>query len=478
MEEVLNYIDGRFQPSTSGKFLDNHEPATGQVYGMITDSSEEDVQLAVEAADRAAEAWASLPIGVRSQILHRLADRIDDNLDELAKAESKDTGKPISLAKEVDIPRAAANFRFFASAIVNFSTAAHVMEGTAVNYTRRAPLGVVGCISPWNLPLYLFTWKIAPALAMGNCVVGKPSEVTPVTATMLGELCSDAGLPNGVLNILHGHGAQVGNAIVEHPGVKAISFTGGTNTGKIIGQKAAEQFKKVSLELGGKNPNIIFADCDLEEAVTTSIRSSFRNQGEICLCGSRILVEASIYDAFRGQFLDALKHLRLGDPYDPTTEFGAIVSKEHLEKIDRYVQGAVADGGTVLAGGRTFDPADLGGYYYAPTVIEGLEANCAINQEEVFGPVVTLLPFKGEREAIELANGTSYGLACSIWTNDLKRAHRVAHQVQSGIIWVNCWMLRDLRTPFGGMKQSGVGREGGDEALRFFSEAQNICIKQ
>ncbi len=478
MEKVLNYINGKFCEPATGDYIKNYEPATGKVYGQISDSGPDDVDTAVSAAHNAFPGWSGMPIEKRSGILHRLADVIEENLEMLAKAESRDTGKPISLATEVDIPRAAANFRFFASAIVNFSSEAHIMEGVAVNYTRRAPIGIVGCISPWNLPLYLFTWKIAPALAMGNCVIGKPSEITPMTAFILGDLANKAGLPKGVLNILHGKGVNVGKSIVAHPSVKAISFTGGTSTGRTIGKIAAENFKKVSLELGGKNPNIVFADCDLNEAVRVSIMSSFRNQGEICLCGSRILIEKSIYDAFKERFLEALNEMKMGDPGDPETEFGAVISEDHLNKIKSYVQGAKEDGGEILAGGNEFSPNGMKGYFYQPTIIEGLDHSCTINQEEVFGPVVTLLPFSNENEAVEIANSTEYGLACSIWTNDLKKAHRVAHSIKSGIIWVNCWMLRDLRTPFGGMKNSGVGREGGEEALRFFSEPQNICIKQ
>ncbi len=478
MKKILNYIAGEFQPPDSKTFLENYEPATGDIYSEVPDSDKADVAMAVAAAESAFSSWSQLPIAERSRILLKLADLIDEHQDRLAQAESKDTGKPIALARAVDIPRAAANFRFFASAIVNHSSSAHVMEGVAVNYTRQAPLGIVGCISPWNLPLYLFTWKVAPALAMGNCVIGKPSELTPMTAYMLGELATRAGLPPGVLNILHGLGPKVGQAIVEHPRVKAISFTGGTNTGRIIGKLAADQFKKVSLELGGKNPNVIFADCDLEEAIRTSVLSAFRNQGEICLCGSRIIIEASVYEEFKEGFLKQVRELKVGNPYRDDTAFGALISEDHMNKVLGYIHKAREEGGTILVGGGRIHPEDLGGYFVEPTVIEGLDPDCSINQEEVFGPVVSLIPFSSEEEAISVANGTAYGLSCSIWTRDVSRAHRVAHRVQSGVIWVNCWMLRDLRTPFGGMKQSGVGREGGDEALRFFSEPQNICVKQ
>ena len=474
MERIQNFINGAYVDPVKGIYLDNYEPGTGQVYCQMPNSSQEDLELAVAASQAAFPIWSKISIDKRSRILHKLADLIEKNLDELASLESKDNGKPVWLAKAVDIPRASTNFRFYASAIVNFSSEAHISEGFMVNYTRRAPLGIVGCISPWNLPLYLFSWKIAPALAMGNCVIAKPSELTPMTAFKLGELANQAGVPKGVLNILHGEGKEIGQAIVEHTATKAISFTGGTATGKVVGATASQQFKKVSLELGGKNPNIVFADCDLEEAVKTSVKSSFTNQGEICLCGSRLLIEDSIYDEFKKRFLDEVSNLKVGDPKDPNSNLGALVSESHLEKVASYVELAKGEGGTILLGGNRLDKD---GYYFEPTVVEGLDENCRTNQEEIFGPVVTLSPFKTEEEAIEVANSTRYGLSCTLWTQDLKRAHRVAHAVHSGIVWVNCWLLRDLRTPFGGMKDSGIGREGGDEALRFFSEPQNVCIK-
>lgn len=474
MADIKNFIGGKFLDPITEKFLDNYEPASGSIYGRIPDSGEKDLDLAVDAAARAFPKWSALPITRRSEMLLRLSELILNNLDKLARAESRDNGKPVSLALEVDIPRAAANFRFFGSAIVNEASEAHLMEGEAVNYTRRAPLGVVGCISPWNLPLYLLTWKIAPALAAGNCVIAKPSEITPYTAFLLGELAVEAGFPDGVLNIIHGTGSGIGQKLVEHPEVKAISFTGGTETGKKIGMTAAQTFKKVSLELGGKNPVLVFDDCELEEAVRVTVKSSFTNQGEICLCGSRILVQGTIYEKFKDAFLAEVKKLTVGKP-DEDVDLGAIVSGAHLQKIEAYVKEAVEAGGVILTGGRRLFIDE--GYYFEPTVIEGLDENCRINQEEVFGPVVTLLPFTDEHEAVRMANSTRYGLAAVIWSNNLKRAHRVAHQVKSGITWVNCWMLRDLRTPFGGMKASGVGREGGSEALRFFTEPQNICIK-
>ncbi|WP_420576296.1 aldehyde dehydrogenase [Ekhidna sp.] len=474
MQKIQNFINGEYVDPIQGKYIDDIEPGTGKVFAQIPNSTKEDLDQAVEAAKEAFPVWSTMSVDKRSKIMHTLADLIEKNLDDYALMESRDNGKPLWLAKAVDIPRASTNFRFYASAIVNFSSEAQVSEGFMVNYTRRAPIGIVGCISPWNLPLYLFSWKIAPALAMGNCVIAKPSELTPMTAFLLGKLANEAGMPPGVLNILHGEGKGIGQAIVEHEATKAISFTGGTTTGKIVGATAAQQFKKVSLELGGKNPNIIFADCDLDEAVKTSVKSSFTNQGEICLCGSRILIEESIYDEFKKRFLAECKKIVVGDPMDPKSTMGALVSSDHLDKVDSYVKLAREEGGTILSGGRRIDRE---GFYYEPTVIEGLDENCRTNQEEIFGPVVTLNPFKGEEDAIRIANSTRYGLSCTIWTSNLKQAHRVSHAVQSGIIWVNCWLVRDLRTPFGGMKDSGIGREGGNDALRFFSEPQNVCIK-
>jgi aminomuconate-semialdehyde/2-hydroxymuconate-6-semialdehyde dehydrogenase len=405
---------------------------------------------------------------------------MEREIDELARIESIDTGKPLALARSLDIPRAIANFRFFATAILHTRSELHATDTEALNYTLRRPLGVVAGISPWNLPLYLLTWKIAPALATGNTVVAKPSEITPMSAFELARIAQAAGLPPGVLNIVHGLGPKLGPALTGHPDVKAVSFTGGTATGASIASVAAPKFKKLSLELGGKNPNVVFADADMDEAIKTSLRSSFRNQGQICLCGSRILVEESAYPAFLERFVAAAGTLRQGDPLDPATEQGAIVSKPHYDKVLSYIALAQQEGGQVVCGGgpppRVNDRCK-DGYFIQPTVIVDLPMHCRANQEEIFGPVVTIAPFKGEDEAVELANATPYGLSATLWTQSLPRAHRVADRIEAGTVWVNCWMLRDLRVPFGGVKSSGVGREGGEDALRFFTESKNICVK-
>jgi aminomuconate-semialdehyde/2-hydroxymuconate-6-semialdehyde dehydrogenase len=479
MQKISNYINGQLSSPQSGNYLDNYNPAEGKIYSQLPDSNEHDVNLAVQAAQSAFVGWSAMPIAQRAAILQKIADLIDRDMDKLALAESIDQGKPVKLAKAVDIPRASANLRFFATASMHFSSESHLMEGEAINYTTRTPIGVVGCISPWNLPLYLFTWKIAPALAAGCTVIAKPSELTPMTAFLFSQLCIEAGLPAGVLNIVHGLGNKVGQAIVEHPNITAISFTGGTVTGKTIAATAAPMFKKLSLELGGKNPNIIFADCDFEEAVTTSIHSSFSNQGEICLCGSRILVERSLYERFVTELVKRTKELIVGDPLEDKTRIGALVSEAHMKKVLSYIELAKQEGGKILCGGEQVKISGRceAGCFVAPTVITGLDQNCRTNQEEIFGPVVTIMPFDKDEEAIAFANSTAYGLSATIWTENLKRAHRVAHQLKSGIIWINCWLLRDLRTPFGGMKQSGIGREGGWEAMKFFTEAKNICIK-
>jgi len=479
MKKLLNYINGELLEPNSNQWIDNYDPSRGVVYSHIPDSDNTDVAAAVTAAQQAFESWSTTPAAERSKVMDRVAQLIDERLPELAAAESLDNGKPVKLATRVDIPRARDNFHFFATGILHFASEAHPMEDSAINYTTRTPIGVVGCISPWNLPLYLFTWKIAPAIAAGNCVVAKPSEITPMTAYLLSEICIEAGLPAGVLNIVHGLGQKVGDAITTHPKVKAISFTGGTQTGATIAAKAAPKFKKLSLELGGKNPNIVFADCDFEKALKTSVMSSFANQGQICLCGSRIFVERPIYERFKNAFVEKVRSLRVLPPADENANMGAVVSEPHMEKVLSYIQLAQEEGGTILTGGnRIIQSGEFAnGYYLEPTVIEGLNYDCRTNQEEIFGPVVTLMPFDREDEVLMMANSVEYGLAATVWTENLTRAHRVANALESGIVWINCWLLRDLRTPFGGVKNSGVGREGGFEALRFFTEPKNICIK-
>jgi|TARA_B110000483_G_scaffold26349_2_gene31540 aminomuconate-semialdehyde/2-hydroxymuconate-6-semialdehyde dehydrogenase len=476
--KIDNYIDGVFIKPSSGEYLDNIDPSTGKIYGQIPKSNYKDVADAIQSAKKAFPLWSKLTSADRSNHLMRVADRIEQRLEELALAESKDNGKPLKVARTVDIPRAVDNFRFFASAILHENSEIHDVGDNGFNYTLRRPVGVVACISPWNLPLYLFTWKIAPALAAGNTVVAKPSEITPATAFLLSTILDEVNFPKGVLNIIHGTGLEVGEPLVSHPDVPIISFTGGTVTGERINKIAASSFKKISLELGGKNPNVIFSDCDFEQMIKTTLKSSFSNQGQICLCGSRIIVEKSIYDRFLISFIAKTKKLRIGPPSDPTTQIGAIVSADHKEKILSYIKLAESEGGKIECGGESVvvDGDNSGGYYISPTIITGLDMNCRTNQEEIFGPVVTVMPFDSEDEALELANNSKYGLASTIWTNDLKKAHRVANNIYTGIVWVNSWLVRDLRTPFGGVKNSGVGREGGFESLQFFTEPKNIYI--
>lgn len=480
MQRIHNYIDGRLVAPASGAYLDNIDPATGRVYSQVPDSDEGDVARAVSAAERAFPTWSRTPAAKRFAILNRIAELIEANLERLALAECVDNGKPLTLARSLDIPRAATNFRFFAAAILHAHSESHATDDVAINYTLRKPRGVCGVISPWNLPLYLFTWKVAPAIACGNTAVAKPSEITPMTAYLLSELCQQAELPAGVLNIVHGRGNKAGAAIVRHPGITTISFTGGTVTGTEIARTAAPMFKKLALELGGKNPNIIFADADPDEVIKESVRSSFANQGQVCLCGSRIFVEQPAYARFVERFVAATKALRVGDPLESATDQGALVSEAHRDKVLRYIQLAREEGGHILCGGGVPDTLNercKGGFFVEPTVVTDLAVDCRVNREEIFGPVVTITPFRTEEEVIAYANGTEYGLSASVWTKDLGRAHRLADRIQSGTVWVNCWLLRDLRVPFGGMKNSGVGREGGEEAMRFFTEPKNVCIK-
>tara|TARA_B110000211_G_scaffold59680_1_gene67109 strand:+ start:3532 stop:4977 length:1446 start_codon:yes stop_codon:yes gene_type:complete len=478
MIQLKNFINGEFLEPIQNEWLDNYNPSNGSIYGQTPNSSLKDVNLAYDAAKKAFMSWSQTSLENRSAILLKIARLIEDSLDRFAEAESKDNGKPITLAKSVDIPRAASNFRFFGHAITQFHSESHETKSEkTINYTLRHPLGVVGCISPWNLPLYLLTWKIAPALAAGNCVIAKPSEITPYTAFLLGEICNQAGLPKGVLNIVHGLGATTGQAIVEHPYIKAISFTGGTETGKIIARTAAPMFKKLSLELGGKNPNIIFADCDYEKMLTNTVKSSFSNQGQVCLCGSRIFVEASLFEQFKTDFIERVSQLTVGHPSNESTQVGALVSKAHYEKVLAFIDAVDSNESKLLYGGqRVHVKGYEDGYYLMPTIIQVDSNSCHLNQEEIFGPIVTIMPFSSDSEVLEMANDVKYGLSATVWTNSLKRSLFFSEHLECGIVWVNTWMQRDLRTPFGGVKSSGVGREGGFEALRFFTETKNICI--
>jgi aminomuconate-semialdehyde/2-hydroxymuconate-6-semialdehyde dehydrogenase len=478
--DVLNYIGGELQESEAGAWLENVEPATGRPYGRVPDSTAADIDRAVSAAADAFPAWSHTPAAERSEVLMRMADAIEARLEEFARAESVDNGKPIAVSRAFDIPRAVQNFRFFAGAVLHTASQTHVMDHQALNYTLRRPRGVAGAISPWNLPIYLFSWKLAPALATGNTAVGKPSEMTPVTAMLLCEVAQEAGLPKGVLNVVHGRGPVAGARLVAHPGVATLSFTGSTRAGREIAGVVAPMFKKLALEMGGKNPNIVFADADLETALATTVRSSFANQGQICLCGSRVFVESSIFDDFVEGLVERTRALRIGDPLEEATQQGAVVSEAHRSKIESYVELARDEGGDVLCGGRRPDGLPdrcQDGFFYEPTIIVGLDAACRVNQEEIFGPVVTVLPFEHEDEVVSAANSVEYGLSATVWTESLTRAHRIADRLEAGTVWVNCWLLRDLRVPFGGMKASGVGREGGDEALRFFTEPKNVCVK-
>ncbi len=476
---IDNFIDGKYQAPLNNRYLDNFEPATGLVYGKIPNSDSADVDQAVASAELALPAWRNLGLEQRADYLMAIAQEIENQLEPLALAEATDNGKPVALAKMVDIPRAASNFKFFAHACSQFASESHAIANTAINYTLRQPVGIVGCISPWNLPLYLFTWKIAPALAAGNCVIAKPSEITPQTAAMLGAICQKVGLPKGVLNILHGKGASVGSAICNHPKVKAISFTGGSATGAAIATQLAPKFKKLSLELGGKNPALIFDDCNFENTVEEVFRASFANQGQICLCASRLYIQRGIYEKFKTALVTKAQALVPQDPLINETKMGAIVSKDHLEKVLGFIDLAKQEGGTILAGGEQVQLSGrcAEGYFLQPTIIEGLSNNASCNQQEIFGPVITLQVFDSDEEALTLANESQYGLAATLWTQNINRAHRLAEQINTGIVWINCWLLRDLRTPFGGMNHSGVGREGGLEAMRFFTEPKNVCIK-
>ena len=475
--DSLHFINGEYIPSLSGKVKENINPATEEVISVISQGGKEEVDAAVAAAKRALKGpWKKFTLDQRIAVIRKIGDIILERKDELAQLESLDTGKPIWLSTAIDISRSAFNFHFFADYLRSVGTEAFETDDVAINYSVRRPVGVVGIISPWNLPLLLMTWKLAPALAAGNTVVVKPASLTPTTATLIGEICKEAGVPDGVVNIVNGSGGVVGTALTEHKDVDALTFTGETVTGQTIMTAAAKTLKKLSYELGGKNPNIIFADSDLDEVIETTLKSSFINQGEVCLCGSRIYVERSAYDEFIQKFVAKTKELVVGDPFDPKTKVGALISKEHYERVLSYVELAKEEGGEVITGGVRPEGLEKG-YYLEPTIITGLDRSCRVVKEEIFGPVVTVIPFDTEEDVLDQVNDTDYGLSASIWTNDLRRAHRIAREVEAGIIWVNTWFLRDLRTPFGGMKSSGIGREGGMHSFEFYSELSNICIK-
>ncbi|MEX2462585.1 MAG: aldehyde dehydrogenase [Paenibacillaceae bacterium] len=474
----LHFINGKFVPSLDGKTFENINPATEEVLGTVAEGGSAEIDLAVKAAKKALNGpWGKMTADERIAVLRKVGDLILARKDELAALESLDTGKPLWLSSSTDIPRAAYNFHFFSDYIRTITSEATQMDGNALNYAARSPLGVVGLINPWNLPMLLMTWKLAPALAAGNTVVMKPAELTPMTATVLAEICRDAGIPDGVVNLVHGFGPNsAGAALVEHADVNAISFTGETTTGKVIMASASKTLKRLSFELGGKNPNIIFADSNLDEVIETTLKSSFINQGEVCLCGSNIYVERSAYQEFLDKFVAKSKELIVGDPFEGKTKVGALISEEHYERVVGYIKLAIEEGGTILLGGKRPEGLEKG-YYLEPTIITGLHRNCRVVKEEIFGPVVNVIPFDTEEDVLEQVNDTQYGLSASVWTNDLRRAHRVAGQIEVGIVWVNTWFLRDLRTPFGGSKQSGIGREGGLHSFEFYSELKNICIK-
>eukprot|EP01083_Nonionella_stella_P066111 173872_1 len=477
VEILTNFIDGKFVPPSNREYIDNRNPATNCVISKIPSSQKEDIDAAVASARAAFPQWSALGFEARAKWAERVADEIDRRAQDLARAESEDNGKPIGLATKLDIPRAAHNFRFFAGAVRQDSTSCHEMQD-ALNYTLRRPVGVAALITPWNLPLYLLTWKVAPALIMGNTIVAKPSELTPRTASMLAQILADIGLPKGVFNLVHGYGKDVGAPLVSHPDVSLVSFTGGTATGKLVAAAAAPSFKKLSLELGGKNPSIVFADCDLEATVAGVVRAAFANQGQICLSGSRLFVEKSIFDTFLEMFVTKTKLLTIGDPSTDVFS-GSLISQEHRAKVESYVKLAQEEGGRILCGGTrpNLKSPFSDGAFYCPTVVTGVSYTSRVACEEIFGPVVTIHPFEDEADALKKANHVRYGLAGSIWSSNLSKAHRVAKNLESGTVWVNCWLKRDLRVPFGGVKDSGVGREGGEYSMRFFSESKNICVQ-
>ena len=475
---LKNYIGGKFIESIDSEKMENLNPATGEIISTIPLSKKDDVELAVTAAINAQKKWSNLSIEERASYLEKIADELEANVAQIAELESKDTGKPVTLARNVDATRSVANFRFFAQAIKTLPAESHEMPD-AINYTLRKPIGTVGLITPWNLPLYLLSWKVAPALIMGNTIVAKPSELTPMTADYLAKTIDKIGLPDGVFNLVHGVGKDAGQAIVENPSIGAISFTGGTETGKQVAKIAAPLFKKISLELGGKNSSIIFSDCDFEKTIKGVVKAAFLNNGQVCLAGSRILVEESIFGKFVELFIHTVSKMKIGDPLHPDTELGSLVSLQHLNKIQNYIKLGIEEGGIILHGGKIPKMSDKlkHGAFIEPTVIDKTDINSRVSTEEIFGPIVTLHSFKDEEDAISIANNVNYGLAASVWSQDIEKAERISSKLDTGMVWINTWLHRDLRVPFGGVKSSGVGREGGRYSLEFFSEAQNICIK-
>lgn len=481
MGPLLNYIGGSFVPADSGSTLDNINPATNELITTLPRSDKSDVEKATLAALAAEASWKATPLEKRIDWLERIADALEAKAEQIALLETTDTGKPITLSRRVDAARSVSNFRFFAGYAREQKPMQFEANG-AINYVHRSPVGCVGLITPWNLPLYLLTWKVAPALLMGNTIVAKPSEMTPLTANLLAETLDELKFPSGVFNLVHGLGPEVGQSIVEHPNIKAISFTGGTSTGRIVAATAAPMFKKLSLELGGKNATIILDDAPVDDIVDDIVRASFTNSGQVCLCGSRVLIPAKMYDEVSAKFVQGVERLKIGDPLDESTQMGAVISTQHLSKVESYIKLGIAEGGTLLTGGTKADANIPGvhpeGAFLQPTVIGGLHHTSRTATEEIFGPVVTLHSYQNEDEAVAMANCTDYGLAGSVWTGDIERGHAFAQRMDTGIVWVNTWLNRDLRTPFGGIKQSGVGREGGIWSMNFFSELTNVCIMQ
>ena len=477
MIKISNYINGQLE-NNSSNFIDVFNPSIGKVYAQCQDSSKKDLNKAIKSSENSFLEWSNKKQQDRSDFLFLIADLIEDRLDEFAEAESIDNGKPYTLSKSLDIPRSIKNLRFFAKIALEVEDPIYHQKDI-ISHILREPIGIVGTISPWNLPLYLFTWKIAPALVSGNCVIAKPSEITPYSAYLFSKVCMEAQLPPGVLNILHGRGELIGSEIVKHKKIKAISFTGGTKTGKKIAKETSKKMKKISLEMGGKNPVIIFDDCDYSKMINSILKSSFLNQGQICLAGSRIYIQDTIYEKFKKDFLIRIKKMKIGNPFKKNIDQGAIVSLQHLNKLKKYVEYAKNQQGKILIGGEKPDIKGKcsSGWYFYPTVIEDLPQDSNLNQDEIFGPIVTISKFSSNEEVVKMANNTDYGLAAIIWTENLIKANKLSKVLESGLVWINCWLERDLRTPFGGIKNSGFGKEGGKYALDFFTEPKNVCIK-